>query len=198
MEPSLGLDLKAYVVQQWRRETQRVRQHVDALVGDLTAAELNWQAGPGLHSMWHHVWHMFLVLDHYFAGSFGIRPVWEEGGWRSRIGLASMARVFTQAGLANEFVPRFSICDVPDSLVDDLKALPLKQYLAYADDMLAKSSQVLERASENDLARVITARGKPVTVVECATDFAHAYRHIGMMEDLRGLIRGPGKGSATR
>ncbi len=198
MEPSPKLEFKAYVVQQWRGEAQRVRQLVDALVGDLTAAELNWQAGPGLHSMWHHVWHMFLVLDHYFAGAFGIRPVWEEGGWRSRIHLGSMAKAFIQAGLANEFVPRFTICDVPDSLVDDLKAPPLEQYLAYADDMLAKSGLVLERASENDLARVITARGKPVAAVECATDFAHAYRHIGMMEDLRGLIRGPGKGSATR
>jgi len=198
MEPSLKLDLKTYVVQQWRRDAQRVRQHVDALVGDLTAAELNWQAGPGLHSMWHHVWHMFLVLDHYFAGAFGTRPVWEEGNWRSRIHLGSMTKAFTQAGLANEFVPRFSICDVPDSLVDDLKAPPLEQYLAYADDMLAKSSLVLERASEEELARVITARGKLVTAVECATDFCHPYRHIGMMEDLRGLIRGPGKGSATR
>lgn len=198
MEPSPKFDFKAYVVQQWRREIQRVRQYVDALVGDLTEAELNWQARPGLHSMWHHVWHMFLVFDHYFAGAFGIRPVWEEGDWRSRIDLVSMAKAFAQEGLANEFIPRFTICDVPDSLVDDLKAPPLKQYLAYVDDMLAKCGLALERASESEFARVITARGKLVAAVECATDFAHAYRHIGMMEDLRGLIRGPGKGSATR
>jgi hypothetical protein len=198
MEPSPKFDFKAHVIQQWRRETQRVRQYVDALVGDLTEAELNWQAHPGFHSMWHHVWHMFLVFDHYFAGAFGIRPAWEEGNWRSRIDLATMAKAFTQAGLANEFVPRFTICDVPDSLVDDLKAPPLKQYLAYVDDMLARCTRVLEQASESELARVITVNGTPMPAVERATDFVHAYRHIGMMEDLRGLIRGPGKGSATR
>jgi len=185
--------LKAYVLQQWQTDVERVRQYVDALAQDLTEAELNWQAGPGLHSMWHHIWHMFLVFDHYFAGAFGIRPAWEEGNWRSRIDLASMAKAFTQEGLANEFIPRFTICRVPDSLVDELRAVPLKQYLAYVDDMFARCTVLLERASERDLAREITVSGKP----RRATDFAHLYRHIGMMEDLRGLIRGAGKGSAT-
>jgi hypothetical protein len=27
--------------------------------------------------------------------------------------------------------------------------------------------------------------------------FAHSYRHMGMIEDLRGLIRGPGQGTAS-
>ena len=193
MDSARELQLKSYVLQQWQRDVERVRQYVDTLAGDLTEAELNWQAGPGLHSMWHHIWHMFLVLDHYFTGAFGIRSVWEEGRWRSRIDLASMEKAFAFSGLANEFIPRFTICRVPDSLVDELRAVPLKQYLAYVDDMFARCTVLLERASERDLAREITVSGKP----RRATDFAHMYRHIGMMEDLRGLIRGAGKGSAT-
>ena len=191
------MDFKAYLLRQWNRDVERVRRYVNVLVGDLTEAELNWQAHPGFHSMWHHIWHMFLCHDYYFAGAFGIRPVWEEGNWRSRLDLASMANAFTYTGLANEFIPRFSICDVPDSLVDDLKAPPLNQYLAYVDDMLAKSTAVLERASPGELSREITMGGKVMTAAQRATDFAHVYRHVGMMEDLRGLIRGPGRGSAS-
>lgn len=147
--------------------------------------------------MWHHVWHMFLCHDYYFAGAFGILSVWEEGKRSAWIDLASMAKAFTYPGLANEFIPRFTIFDVPDSLVDELKALPLKQYLAYVDDMFERCTAVLERASERDFAREIVMGGKPMTAVQRATDFSHIYRHIGMMEDLGGLIRGPGKGSAT-
>lgn len=197
MGSSGEFQLKAYVLQQWQRDAERVRQYVDTLAGDLTEAELNWQAGPGLHSMWHHIWHMFLVLDHYFTGAFGIPSVWEGGKWSTRIDLASMAKAFTYPGLANEFIPRFTICKVPDSLVDELRAPPLKQYLAYVDDMFARCTAVLERASEPELAREIRVNGKPMTAVQRATDFAHPYRHIGMMEDLRGLIRGAGKGSAS-
>jgi hypothetical protein len=197
MEMASKFDFKAFVLQQWRRDAERVRQYVDALAGDLTEAELNWQAHPGHHSIWHHIWHMFLVYDHYVAGALGVRPVWEEGDWRSRIDLSPMAQAFAQTGLANEFVPRFTICKVPDSLVDELKAPPLKQYLAYVDDMFAQCTVALERASESQLAREIMVNGKPMSVLQRVTDFAHFYRHIGMMEDLRGLIRGAGKGSAT-
>ena len=72
---------KDYVLYRWGSDKAAVRRMVDTLVGDLTEEELNWQANPGFHSMWHHVWHMFLCIDYYFAGAFGLQSVWEQGDW---------------------------------------------------------------------------------------------------------------------
>lgn len=187
---------KDYVLWLWRNDVQRTRGYLAALTKDITEAELNWQAGPGAHSLWHHIWHMFLCTDYYVCGAFGVPATWDEGNWHSRIDLTNMARAFDYPGLANEFIPHFTICDVPDSLVDDLKAVPLDQYYAYVDAMLARCTAMLEKASEQDLAQEIPFVGRMVPRAQRAS-FGHPYRHIGMMEDIRGLIRGPGQGSAS-
>ena len=109
-----------------------------------------------------------------------------------------MAKVFDHSGLAHEYIPRFTICGVPDSLVDELKALPLDKYLAYADAILSRNTAVLEGASEAEPCREVSFGGRMVPLAQRATGFAHVYRHIGMMEDVRGSIRGPGKGSVTQ
>jgi len=175
------------------------RHGLDQVTKDLTDDELNWQAGPGHHSIWHHVWHMFLSNDHYFAYAMGTRPVWEEGNWQERIDLTPMARVFDYPGnAAGGPVPRFVIADVPDSLVDELRAPSLAAYLEYVDDMLARTTDVLSGATEEQLKRRVDfyEYGRvPAHVM--ATGFAHCSRHIGMIEDVRGLIRGPGQGSAS-
>ena len=63
--------------------------------------------------------------------------------------------------------------------------------------MFAKCTRVLETASESELCLEFNIGGWSILVMERATRFSHVYRHIGMMEDLRGLIRRPGQGSAT-
>jgi hypothetical protein len=94
-------------------------------------------------------------------------------------------------------VPRFVIADVPDSLVDELKAAPLASYLAYVDDMNAKTTATLEDAPPERLLERVEWYGRRAPAYYVATDFGHVFRHIGMMEDLRGLIRGPGAGTAS-
>lgn len=123
--------------------------------------------------MWHHVWNMFLTHDYYQAGAFQLLAVWDAGNWRSRIELSSMEKAFTYPGLANEFVPRFTICDVPDELVDELKAAPLGQLLFYVDEMLANWESVLAAASDEELCRqLLSPGGRPTTVARRAVSFA--------------------------
>ena len=196
------MDVKTLLINQYRWGGAVARHMVDVLTSDLTEDELNWQARPGHHSMWHHIWHMFLSNDYYAADALQMPAVWEEGNWRERIDLSKMSRVFDYPGKGmgngeESVVPRFVIFDVPDSLVDELKAPPLDQYLAYVDDLLAKTTQRLVAASEENLTRKTPSYGRLVPAFTRVVEFGHVFRHIGMMEDLRGLIRGPGAGTAS-
>jgi hypothetical protein len=172
---------------------------IGQLTDDLSEDELNWQARPGHHSIWHHIWHMFLSNDFYSADALKMTPIWEEGNWRDRLNVRNMARAFDYSGNALDgAVPRFVIADVPDDLVDELKAIPLASYLEYVDDLLAKTTERVQAASEEQLlARIPWYFGRTRPAYEQIVGFAHCYRHIGMMEDIRGLIRGPGQGTAS-
>jgi len=192
------VELARFLVTQYRWEAGTARHMTDVLTSDLREDELNWQAGPGHHSIWHNLWHMFLSNDYYSAAALGVPAVWDGGNWRERIDLAPMARAFEFAGNAEDGpVPRFVIANVPDSLVDELKAPPLEQYLAYVDDLIARTTEKIESATEEQLQRRVSWYGRRQPAYVPLTSFGHVYRHIGMMEDLRGLIRGPGEGTAS-
>ena len=196
------MDFQDLLINQYRWDAATARQMVGVLTDDLSEDELNWQARPGHHSIWHHIWHMFLSNDYYSAAAWGLPAVWDEGNWRDRIDLTSMARVFDYPGKGigngeESVVPRFAIFDVPDSLVDELKAPPLDQYMAYVDDLIATTTRRLVGASEEQLLRKVPWYGQQKPAFSQIVPFGHVSRHIGMMEDVRGLIRGPGAGTAS-
>jgi len=87
--------------------------------------------------------------------------------------------------------------DTRQAIVDELKAPPLEQYLAYVDDLIARTTEKIESATEEQLQRRVSWYGRRQPAYVPLTSFGHVYRHIGMMEDLRGLIRGPGEGTAS-
>ena len=192
------MDGKKLLMDQYRWGAAIARNMVDILTGDLSEDELNWQAQPGHHSIWHNIWHMYLSNDYYAAAALDMPAIWDEGNWRERIDLTNMARVFdySDKGSIESPVPRFVIFDVPDSLVDELKAPPLDQYLAYVDDLAAKTTQRLVAASEEKLMTKVEWYGR-ATPVHAQFGFGHVSRHIGMMEDIKGLLRGPGSGTAS-
>jgi hypothetical protein len=195
------VDVKTLLINQYRWGAATARNMVDVLTGDLSEDELNWQARPGHHSIWHNIWHTFLSDDYYGAAALDMPAVWDEGGWRDRIDLNNMARVFDYPGRGvgngeESVVPRFVIFDVPDSLVDELKAPPLDQYLAYVDDLHAKTAERMRSCSEEQLLRKVQSYGRTVPAFALLT-FGHTSRHIGMMEDIKGLLRGPGTGTAS-
>jgi hypothetical protein len=193
------MDLATFLVRQYSVNIGMTRRMLDQVTSDLTQDELNWQARPGHHSIWHHVWHMFLSNDYYFAYAMQTVPVWEASNWRERIDLTPMARVFDYPGNAsNGPVPRFVIADVPDELVDELQAPALPAYLAYVDELIATTTDVLRTASEDQLKRRIQfyEQGE-IPAFVLATGLSHSDRHLGMIEDVRGLMRGPGQGSAS-
>ena len=191
------MNFKELLVRQYRSDSLMVRYMVGKLTNDLTEDELNWQANPGHHSIWHNLWHMFLSNDYYAADGLQEPPVWEEGKWQERLDLGPMSRAFDYPGNAEGGpCPRFVIADVPDDLVDRLKAIRLPSFLGYVDDLQAKTLERLKNASEDRLLEKREMYGLRWPVYGSVT-FAHAYRHIGMIEDLRGLIRGPGQGTAS-
>jgi hypothetical protein len=200
---SAEVEFKEFVMLQWRTDVERTRRYLSRVTGDLTRDELDWQARPGHHSIWHHVWHMFLVFDYYFSNGFEVETVWESEDWASKMDLSGMPDVFAYSGFAEgvpgNFLPRFTICEVPDDLVDDLKAPQFDQFLEYVHDVFDKCTAVLERAPESQLSKSMVVGGKPTQqmVVEYGIAFAHIYRHLGMIEDTKGLMRRPGAGSAT-
>jgi DinB superfamily len=174
-----------------------VRHLVGQLTDDLREDELNWQAHPGHHSIWHNIWHMFLSNDYYASDALQKPPVWEEGKWHERLDLTSMSRAFDYPGNASDGpCPRFVIADVPDELVDELKAIPLQSFLGYVDELHERTLERLKEASEERLLEKVERYGFRWPVYG-GVGFSHAFRHIGMIEDLRGLIRGPGQGTAS-
>jgi hypothetical protein len=193
------MDLKTFLLRQYRHNAGLTRHMIGVLSDDLSQDQLNWQARPGHHSIWHHIWHMFLSNDYYFADAMQTPPVWEAHNWAQRIDLTPMARVFDFPGnAAGGPCPRFVIADVPDSLVDELRAPALASYLEYVDDFLATSTETLETATEDQLKRKVQNYGLPPSPAHAvATGFHHCARHIGMIEDVRGLMLGPGKGTAS-
>jgi hypothetical protein len=50
------MDFKEFLIKQYRWDAGMVRHMLGVLTGDLSEGELNWQAQPGHHSIWHHVW----------------------------------------------------------------------------------------------------------------------------------------------
>ena len=191
------MDFKDLLAKQYRSDAAMVRYMVGKLTDDLTEDELNWQARPGHHSIWHHIWHMFLSNDYYSADALQKPPVWEDGGWQERLNLAPMSRAFDYPGNAADGpCPRFVIADVPDDLVDELRPIPLPSFLVYVDQLQAKTLERLKEASEARLLEKVERYGWRWPVYG-GLSFSHAYRHIGMMEDVRGLIRGPGQGTAS-
>jgi len=192
------MDFKELLFKQYRWDSIVCRYMIGKLTDDLTEDELNWQYAPGHHSIWHNIWHMFLSNDYYIADALGTPPVWEEGDWANRMDLTPMARAFDYPGNADDGpCPRFLIADVPDSLVDELKAIPLPSYLAYVDDMIEKTKERILAATDERLLERRSLYGGPSRPRYGSLSYAHAYRHIGMMEDIRGLIRGPGAGTAS-
>ncbi|HUF54500.1 MAG TPA: DinB family protein [Dehalococcoidia bacterium] len=193
------MDFKKLLIRQYRWNTAIVRHMIGQLTDDLTEDELNWQARPGHHSIWHHIWHMFLSNDYYSANALEMEPVWEKSSWKDRLDLTPMARAFEYEGNAEDGpVPRWVIADVPDELVDELKAIPLPSYLAYVDELFTTTLERLTEAPDEALLRRIPwyfDMTRPA--YESVVGMGHVYRHIGMMEDLRGLIRGPGAGTAS-
>jgi hypothetical protein len=140
---------------------------------------------------------MFLSNDYYSADALQRPPVWEEGKWQERLDLTPMSRAFDYPGNASDGpCPRFLIADVPDELVDELKAIPLQSFLAYVDELHEKTPAKLRETSEERLLERVERYGYQWPVYG-GVGFAHAYRHIGMIEDVRGLIRGPGQGTAS-
>jgi hypothetical protein len=174
-----------------------VRHMMGVLTDDLTENELNWQANPGHHSIWHNIWHMFLSNDYYASDALQKPSVWDEGGWAERLDLTPMARAFEYPGNAQDGpCPRFVIADVPDGLVDELKAIALTPFLEYVDELHQKTFERLGAADPERLLKEVERYGYTWPVYG-GLSFSHAYRHIGMIEDLRGLIRGPGQGTAS-
>jgi hypothetical protein len=191
------MDFKQLLVKQYRWDSAVVRHMIGQLTDDLTEDELNWQARPGHHSIWHNIWHMFLSNDYYSADALKMTPVWEEGKWQERLDLTNMARALDFPGKASGGpCPRFLIADVPDELVDELKAIPLQSFLAYVDELHEKTPNRLRGASAERLLERVERYGFSFPVYS-GVGFAHCYRHIGMIEDIRGLTRGPGKGTAS-
>jgi hypothetical protein len=196
------MDVKTLLINQYRWGAAVARNMVDVLTGDLTEDELNWQARPGHHSIWHNLWHMYLSNDYYAAAALDLPAIWEQENWRERLDLTRMAKVFDYpdrgSGLGHEsVVPRFVIFDVPDDLVDELKAIPLSEYLRYVDDLAEKTTERLVASTEEALLAKVPWYGRTVPAFSQIVGFGHVSRHIGMMEDVKGLLRGPGSGSAS-
>jgi DinB superfamily len=187
---------KDFVLYQWKSGSQLTRRWVENILVDLTDDELNWQSAPGIHSIWHHVWHMYLGLDYLVAHAFEVEPAWEEDDWRSRIDLTSMEPAFEYEGIVFGYAPRFSICEVPDQLVDGLKAPRLADFMAYVDSMLERCTGLIEAASDADLCVPYSSYGRSTPRVY-SLGLNRLCRHLGMMESVKGQMRGPGQGSAS-
>ncbi len=170
------MELGTFLTRQYQYNAGMTRQMLDAVTANLTEDELNWQARPGHHSIWHHVWHMFLSNDYYFAyamqhgAGVGVGRLGASASISRRWRACStiLATRTTDRALAS------SLRTCRTSLVDELKAPSLPAYLAYVDDMLAKTTEVLSTRDGGAVEasrRLLSIRPDPGARV--ATSFAH-------------------------
>ncbi len=146
----------------------------------LTPAELYWQPSPNANHIAWLVWHMARVEDNWYSIYIGpSEPVWVTGGYCTRFRLPAVGN---GSGTSTEDVAEFPV-------------LPMDEVLEYFDAVRARTLEVLDSLTEEDLSRT-RHRDRVDLPPTVAWVMGHVLieqgQHLGQVAYLRGILRGIG------
>jgi uncharacterized damage-inducible protein DinB len=154
----------------------RIPEHVREAVHGLSAQDLATPPEPGSNTIGWLVWHLTRVQDSHLAELLDREQVWITGDWPSRFGLDADP---TNTGYGHTRTEMEAVR--PDGA---------QSLIGYFDAVYARTREVLQGLSAEDLDRVVDERWDPpvtlgVRLVSVADD---DIQHGGQATYLRGLL----------
>ncbi len=155
---------------------ERVTEHVHEAVDGLDVEALTTAPEPGTNPIGWLVWHATRVQDHHMAEILAEEQVWISGDWAHRFGVAPDAQNTGYAHSSN---------DVAAIRPESAAAL-----IGYHEAVAARTRQVLETTTAQDLDRIVDRRWDPpvtlgVRLISIADD---DIQHTGQASYARGLL----------
>lgn len=138
-------------------------------------AALCWQPDTAANTIAWLVWHLARIQDDHLADVAGREQVWVEGDWAGRFGLDPGTR---DTGFGHD----------PEA-VRSVRPEAATSLVAYLDAVTARTREVLEGTSDEDLDRVVDESwDPPVTLgVRLVSVIGDGMQHAGQAAYVRGL-----------
>lgn len=171
----------------------RTHNYMYHLVKNMSEADLCKQPSPVSPPIGWHVWHIVRWAD-WFQASFPAQTqIWETRNMMSSLGLDRMELGPMQTGMTMNHADAAQIPSIigKEQLVDYMKTVFALNQAVLGDLMLDELYLSRESFAKWDSVdgKIIRAKGKDVTLIEdMGYHFAHANRHLGMIEGLIGAV----------
>jgi|ERR1039458_2565332 uncharacterized damage-inducible protein DinB len=167
------MELSGVLLDLYGRIPPLVRDAVDGL----DVEQLVQQPAPGANTIAWLAWHIARVQDHHVAEIIGTEQIWSTGTWAESFHLA---RDPSNTGYGHS---------VDDALT--VRPETPGAVTSYLDAVAARTSEMLQRLSTEDLDRIIDRRWDPpvtlgVRLISIADD---GLQHAGQAAYARGILR---------
>jgi hypothetical protein len=154
----------------------RITEHVHEVVAGLDTKALINPPAPEANPIGWLVWHLTRVQDDHIAELLEQTQVWASGDWARRFGVAA-----DPGNTGYGHSPEEVLAIRPESA---------EVLIEYYDTVAARTHQVLERTSPDDLDRIVDDRWDPpvtlgVRLVSIADD---NIQHAGQASYVRGIL----------
>ena len=159
---------------------QGTQRGVKRATDGLTPHELVWRPGPEANSIGVILFHMARSEDTFLQATIQHKTtVWESEKWHETLNIAA-----TDSG-ARYTTEQVSVFKVPE----------LKEHLAYADSVRAKTNEYLKELTPAKCDQKVSwgTTGESTVGSLLALVVNHSAQHVGEMSYLRGLQRGANK-----
>jgi hypothetical protein len=147
----------------------RIRETVENALDAMSPEQLAQAIEPGANPVGWLIWHLTRIQDDHIAGAFGVKQVWETGGWATRLGLPE-DNMDTGYGHSPTHVSAISkaVSTAPGRLLEYRDAV-YQQTLNHVADL---ADADLSRAIDNSWTPPVTLGVRLVSVIN--DDMQHA------------------------
>lgn len=169
----------------------RTHQYIELTTSKLSADDFCLRPSPTAPPIGWHIWHISRWADWFQASFPNQAQIWETQQMMSGLELDNMALGPMQTGMtmSHDDAAKIPIIIGKERLIDYMKAVFALNKTVLKDITLDNLYQSRESFAKWDSVdgKIIRAKGKEVTLIDdIGYHFAHANRHLGMIEALIG------------
>ena len=171
----------------------RTHHYIDLTISKLSSDDFCLRPAPTAPPIGWHVWHISRWADWFQASFPNQAQIWETNAMVSELELDNMPLGPMQTGMmmSHDDAAQIPIIIGKERLIDYMKAVFELNKTVLQDITLENLYESRESFAKWDSVdgQVIRAKGKAVTLIDdIGYHFAHANRHLGMIEGLIGAI----------